>query len=293
MFVQAESLTKRYDRVVALQDCTFTVNAGEVFGLLGPNGSGKTTLLRILLGYLRPTAGCARVDGFHCTRRSLTVRKRVAYLPGEPRLFRRLRGAEVLEFFSQLRPTLNLSRARQIADRLGLDVSRPVAQMSSGMRQKLALSVTLAAEVPLLVLDEPTSSLDPTVRKEVGELVAELQRAGRTIMFSSHVLTEVEAVCDRVAILREGRLAHIQVLQVLRQQHRVTARLNGVLSPMPTELEPFVDLEVASDGRLTLQVSQQVAPVLGWLATHSVQEIRVEPIGLHTIYERVQAGQAQ
>ena len=202
MFIQTNGLTKRYGDLAALDACSLGVVRGEVFGLLGPNGAGKTTLLRLLLGYLKPTSGQAAIDGLDCYRQSVRVRRIVSYLPGEARLFRSMRGRQVLAFFAEIRPGGDLQRSEELAERLELELSRRVAYMSTGMRQKLALAATLAADTPLMILDEPTSNLDPTVRGIVLSLVSEARQRGRTIVFSSHVLSEVEAVCDRVAFLR-------------------------------------------------------------------------------------------
>jgi ABC-2 type transport system ATP-binding protein len=202
--VETCELTKRYGQLAALRDCTLAVERGEVFGLLGPNGAGKTTLLRLLLGYLRPTAGSARIGGLDCERQSVAVRRQVAYLPAEASIFPHLRGRDALAFFAEIRPGGDLRRALVLAERLELDLSRRVSYMSTGMKQKLALAATLAADTPLLILDEPTANLDPTVRRAVLALVAEARTAGKTVMFSSHVLSEVEEVCDRVVILRAG-----------------------------------------------------------------------------------------
>src|SRR5688500_11010160 len=164
MLIETQSLTKRYGTIAALDDCTLTVPPGEVFGLLGPNGAGKTTLMRLLLGYLQPTSGTARVDGLDCYRQSVQVRQRVAYLPAEARLFSTMRGRDVLAFFADVRPGGDLNRSKKLAERLELDLSRRVAFMSTGMKQKLALSATLAAQTPLMILDEPTANLDPSIR---------------------------------------------------------------------------------------------------------------------------------
>ena len=144
MLVKTHSLTKTYGPLTALDDCSVGVPAGEICGLLGPNGSGKTTLLRLIMGFLKPTAGSASVDGLDCFRKRIDVHARVAYLPGEVRLFRSMRGRDVLRFFSQIRPQGDLQRSQQIADRLGLDLSRQVARCSTGMRQMLALAFTLS-----------------------------------------------------------------------------------------------------------------------------------------------------
>src|SRR5688572_27738122 len=149
LFVETHSLTKRYGPFAALADCSLRVEQGEVFGLLGPNGAGKTTLLRLLLGYLRPTSGHATIDGLDCYRQSVAVHRRLAYLPGDARLFRQLNGRQTLEFFSRLRESAPLARALQLAERLQLDLTRKVRQMSTGMRQKLALAIALTPDVPL------------------------------------------------------------------------------------------------------------------------------------------------
>jgi ABC-2 type transport system ATP-binding protein len=236
MIVRTEHLTKRYGGFTALDGCSLSVPEGEIFGLLGPNGAGKTTLLRLLLGYITPTSGTASVAGFDCVRDSLEVRARTAYLPGEARLFRRMNGHRVLDFFASLRPGCHRDVAAGVARRLDLDCSRQVARMSTGMRQKLALAVVLAMETPLVILDEPTANLDPTARAVVLDLVREAQAAGRTVMFSSHVLSEVEATCDRVVILRAGRVVHEQSVAQLRRHHRITARLEGAMGEVPAEL---------------------------------------------------------
>ena len=208
MLVATDSMTKRYGSFTALERCSLGVHDGEIFGLLGPNGAGKTTLLRLLLGYIVPTAGTARVAGFDCQRESLAVRARTAYLPGEARLFRRMSGHDVLDFFADLRVECRRDKAARVAERLDLDCRRQVARMSTGMRQKLALAVVLATDARLVILDEPTANLDPTARGEVLKLVLEARDAGRTVIFSSHVLSEVEETCDRVVIVRRGSVVH-------------------------------------------------------------------------------------
>ena len=290
MLVRTDRLTKRYGEFAALDACSLEVGAGEIFGLLGPNGAGKTTLLRLLMGFIRPTGGSATVAGCDCVHESLRVRERTAYLPGEARLFRRMNGHGVLDFFAALRPDCHRATATAIADRLGLDCSRQVARMSTGMRQKLALAAVLATEAALVILDEPTANLDPTARAEVLELVLESRAAGRTVIFSSHVLSEVEATCDRVAILRAGRLVHEQSLDHLRRSHRITARLGGPFGGVPPALASQVTVTEQGDGRLVLEATESLAPLLGWLATLSIEEMQVEPVGLAAVYDRFHRG---
>ncbi|MFM8579514.1 MAG: ABC transporter ATP-binding protein [Planctomycetaceae bacterium] len=288
--VNVRNLSKRYalsrSVVTALDGCTLAVHEGETFGLLGPNGAGKTTLLRLLLGFIEPSSGEASVAGHDCIRDCLAVRRQVAYLPGEARLFRRMNGHSVIDFFSKLRAECDARRAEAVAARLQLDLHRQVARMSTGMRQKLALAVVLAMDVRLVILDEPTANLDPTARAEVLDMVREARACGRTVIFSSHVLSEVESTCDRVAILRAGRVVHEAAVHAIRRSHRITVRLSGPLGPVPKETEHAIAaLQPTSDG-FQIESTGSLAPLLGWLATLPIQEILVEPTGLAAIYDR-------
>jgi ABC-2 type transport system ATP-binding protein len=284
--IDTNCLSKHYGSLAALDNCTLQVERGEVFGLLGPNGAGKTTLLRLLMGYLEPTRGTARIDGLDCYRQSVEVHARVAYLPGEARLPPRQKGRDVLKFFSRVRPEGDLTRAQSLAQRLRLDVSRQVALMSTGMRQKLALAAVLSLQTPIVILDEPTSNLDPTMRGEVLALVREARTAGRTVIFSSHVLSEVEAVCDRVAILREGRLVHTQVVSQVRRQHRIRARLTGPLQPAPEHLAAELSIKVNGASHVIIETPGELSGLLGWLAQSPLAEVHIEPVGLQSVYDR-------
>ncbi len=284
--VTVRDLSKAYGSVVALRGCTMQVERGEVFGLLGPNGAGKTTLLRLLMGFLRPTSGSATIEGLDCHADSVAVHSRVAYLPGDARLFRSMRGRQVLKFFGSIRPEGDFERALALARRFDVELSRAVANCSTGMRQKLALCAVLSAEVPLWIIDEPTSNLDPTARRTVLELVQEAKTAGRTVMLSSHVLSEVEEVCDRVAVLRRGELVHMQIMSQLRRQHRISAQLVGAASEVqvPPELG-HADVSTAN-GMLTIETADELSPFLGWLASLPLAEVRIEPLGLRAVYEK-------
>jgi ABC-2 type transport system ATP-binding protein len=284
--VETHNLSKHYAEVAALDDCSLEVRRGEIFGLLGPNGSGKTTLIRLLMGFLRPSHGHATIDGLDCYLQSVAVHQRVAYMPGDARLFRTMRGRDVLRFFALARRGGNLDRSLAIADRLALDVSRQVANCSTGMRQKLALAATLAADTALMILDEPTSNLDPTVRSEVLRLVQEAQQAGRTILFSSHVMSEVEEVCDRVVILRYGKLVHTQNMADLLRQHRIRAQLAGPLPEVPSPLRNELTIETTPDGQVTILTPGELSPLLGWLAQAPLGSVQIEPVGLRAVYDR-------
>jgi ABC-2 type transport system ATP-binding protein len=285
VLVQTDSLTKRYGRITALDHCTFEVPSGEILGLLGPNGAGKTTLLRLLMGFLEPSAGRATIAGLDCYRQSVGVHRQASYLPGDARLFRHLSGRETLEFFARLRGFAP-ERSLRLAERLQLDLARRVRQMSTGMRQKLALVVALAPDVPLVVLDEPTANLDPTVRRDALALVREAGGRGRTVIFSSHVLSEVEDVADRVLVLRQGELVDSVRMAEVRSQHRIRAGLTGPLSPPPAELAASLEIAGSANGEVVIRTHGDLAPLLGWLAKQPLSRLQIEPVGLRTVYER-------
>ncbi len=286
LLVTTEQLGKQYGDVHALADCSLQVARGEVFGLLGPNGAGKTTLIRLLMGYLKPTSGRACVDGLDATHQSVEVRQRVAYLPAEARLYRHMRGQDTLRFFADVRAGGDYRRSLALAERFELDLSRRVAFMSTGMRQKLALSIVLATEAPLLILDEPTANLDPTVRGAVLDLVAESRQQGRTVIFSSHVLSEVEEICDRVVILRAGQLVHTQDISALRKCHRIHAMIQGEPPLPPDHLQEQLSIRSPNQGQIEIDTYGELGPLLGWLATLPLTEMRIEPIGLRAVYDR-------
>lgn len=291
MLVETQSLVKRYAQVTALADCTLSVDEGEIFGLLGPNGAGKTTLMRLLLGYLKATSGTAKVDGLDCYHQSVEVRKRVAYLPAEARLFSTMRGRDVLAFFADVRPGGDVQRSKRLADRLELDLSRRVAFMSTGMKQKLALAATLAAQTPLLILDEPTANLDPNIRHIVSELVRDARKDGQTVMFSSHVLSEVEDLCDRVVVLRAGRVVHTQVMAELRRRHLIRAKLRGEMPRPPQDIDGQLTIRKDHPGEVTIETPGELGPLLGWLASLPIEQVRIEPVGLRAIYAQYHSEQ--
>ncbi len=214
--VRAVGLTKYYGRQRGLLDLDLEVLAGEVFGYLGPNGAGKTTTIRLLLDCIRPTRGSVTVLGLDAHRASLAIRRRVGYLPGDLRLYDSLSGRELVSYFGALRGGVSQARVRELADRLECDLSREIRTLSTGNRQKLGLLQAFMSDPEVLVLDEPTNGLDPLVQQTFYGLVGEARAAGRTVFLSSHVLPEVERICDRVGILREGRLVAVERIADLR-----------------------------------------------------------------------------
>jgi ABC-2 type transport system ATP-binding protein len=284
MLLRTEHLTKDYGRSRALDDLNLTIEHGEVFGLLGPNGSGKTTALRLLLGFLRPTAGHAWIEGYECWRDSLAVRRRVAYLPGELRLYENMTGRQLIHFLGRLRGQTVREDLDVLARRFDIDLDRALTQLSSGMKRKVALLQVLVPRTPLVIMDEPTNALDPTMRDELLEQVREAHKRGQTVLFSSHVLSEVEDVCDRVAILHRGRLAHVQVLSELREGRLIQARVLGD----GAALTPLAGLHVRDRHHdwLALEYIGPLPQLLAWLAQQPLADLRMEPLGLKAVYRR-------
>lgn len=283
--LQTVELTKDYGRFRALDHLDLTIAPGEIFGLLGPNGSGKSTAIRILLGMLRPTAGSAIISGHDCWHDSVAVRKLVSYLPGELRLYDNLTGIQLLHFLAGLRGQPIAGDLDKLSRRFNIDVSRPLSQLSSGMKRKIALMAVILARTPLAILDEPTNTLDPTMRDELLDQIIEARDRGQTILFSSHVLHEVETVCHRVGILRLGKLVHLQSLSDLRTKRKVLVQFQKEPhAPLPS------DVAVERD-RLNwkLHIEGDLQPTLSWLAQHQVAELRIEPEGLGGIYQKYHA----
>ena len=222
--LQARALTKSYGNHRGIVDVDLQVRAGEVVGLVGSNGAGKTTLMRTILDFVRPTSGAVSVFGLDSVTASMEVRRRSAYLPGELVFPPRLRGEEVLRRYTVSRPAVDPARVRSLAERLDLDMSRRVQELSKGNKQKLGLALVFSVDVDLLVLDEPTSGLDPLLQREFAALVDERRSAGTTVLLSSHVMAEVEQIASRVALLREGRIAAIDDLTAVRAQSRRRGR---------------------------------------------------------------------
>jgi ABC-2 type transport system ATP-binding protein len=280
-----DNLTKDYGPFRALAGLNLQIAPGEVVGLLGPNGSGKSTALRLLLGFMRPTLGTARIGGFDCWSNGVEARKRVAYLPGELRLYETMTGRRLVNFLGQLRGDPPGPEVDSLARRLDIDIDRPLTHLSSGMKRKVALLTVLTPKVPLIILDEPTNTLDPTMRDELLEQLQMARQRGQAVLFSSHVLQEVEAVCDRVAILRRGELVHLQNMAELREGRNVSARLTGQPPTRGPDGTPLPPGSVAN-GRLHLSYRGPLPMLLDWLAHQPLADLRVEPQNLMPIYRR-------
>jgi len=289
MLLHTDNLTKDYGRFRALDALTLTVQPGEVFGLLGPNGSGKSTALRLLMGFLRPTRGGAWINGHDCWGDGVAARRHVAYLPGELRLYENMNGQQLIHFLCDLRGQSHTPDLATLATRFDIDLDQPLSRMSSGMKRKVALLQVLVLHASLIIMDEPTNTLDPSMRDELLLQVKRARDQGQAVLFSSHVLAEVERVCDRVGILQRGRLVHLQDMRQLRQGRLVRARFREP-TPLPT-LDGMKPRE-SQDGETVFEYTGELPPLLSWLASAPLSDVRLEPLGLAPIYFRYHGGPA-
>ncbi len=271
--IRTEGLSKFYGPVHALSDLSFEVPPGEVFGFLGPNGAGKTTTIRLLLGLIRPTAGKAEIFGLDCHRRVVEAHQRITYVPGEAGLWPSLTGEETLHLLGRVHGTVDESYRDELIKRLDLDVSRKIRTYSRGNRQKVILIAALMSRPDLMIFDEPTSGLDPIVEHEFRHLVDEARGRGQTIFLSSHILSEVEALCDRVGILREGRLIEIGTLAQMRHLSAMTMEVTFAdEAPDLSKVPGVAGLQVEAR-KVNLQLVGPVKPLLEVLAAFNVSEL--------------------
>jgi ABC-2 type transport system ATP-binding protein len=267
-------LTKSYGPVLALDGLQLTVEQGDIFGFLGPNGAGKTTTIRLLLDFIRPSSGRAEILGHDTQRESLAVRRRVGYLAGDVSLYESMTGEGLLGLLDDLRGGGCLQRARQLADRLDLALHRKIGEHSSGMRQKLALVAALMPQPELLVLDEPTKGLDPLVQQELYTILREEQKRGCTVFLSSHNLPEVEKVCNRVGIVRAGKLAAVEDVDTIRHKK---VRILTLTFSQPVAREALVmegvDIRSLDGNRAELAVLGHVPEILRRLVELPIEDL--------------------
>jgi ABC-2 type transport system ATP-binding protein len=270
--IETQHLTKTYGSHRGIIEVDLDVQAGEIFGFLGPNGAGKTTTIRVLLDHIRPTGGRATVFGIESTADPVAIHRRLGYIPGEFTLYDRLSGGQTLAYFANLRGGVDAAYQAELIERFDIDPSRRFKEYSKGNKQKIGLVVALQHRPELLILDEPTSGLDPLVQQSFFELVREAKAEGRTIFLSSHILSEVEKTCDRVAIIREGRLVKVDRVDALRDlaHHQVELRFAGPVPLAEFERLPGVSEVVAEDHVLRLRVSGAMTPVVRAAAGHEL-----------------------
>ncbi|MBK6663920.1 MAG: ABC transporter ATP-binding protein [Thermoflexaceae bacterium] len=292
--IQTFDLTKAYDGRPALDHLSLTVERGEVFGFLGPNGAGKSTTIRLLLDLIRPTEGRAEILGFDTRHQSHEVRARTAYLPGDLRLYGNLRGIETVELFCRLRPGADPAYGIELARELDLDLSKHANALSKGTRQKLGVVVALLGRPDVLLLDEPTSGLDPLMQHAVWEILRREAGRGATVFFSSHVMSEVEQTCERVGILREGRLVAVEPIAALKGRslrHVEVSFAGGVPSPADVALPGVRELR-RQPPTLEFEVAGELDALLRALSPYHILDLRTEQPTLDELLMTYYTGEA-
>jgi ABC-2 type transport system ATP-binding protein len=284
--VVTNDLSKSYGSHEALTKVNLEVCEGEVFGYLGPNGSGKSTTIRTLLDFIRPTGGTASIFGLDSRQDSRAIRARVGYLPGDMVLYDRLTGRQVLEYSAALRGGVDWAYVEQLEDRLGAELSRPVKALSRGNRQKIGLIQAFMHRPELIIMDEPTSGLDPLLQQEFHEMVEEVKADGRTVFISSHILPEVERLCDRVGIIRRGQLVTVEDVAALKERalHRIEFHFDSPVSSTDFAEVPGVqDIEV-KDNVLTCTVMGSPDAVVKAAARFTVSKVVTQEPHLEEVF---------
>jgi ABC-2 type transport system ATP-binding protein len=272
--IQTEKLTKYYGSHRGIVEVDLAVNEGEAFGFLGPNGAGKTTMIRTLLDHIRPTSGRATIFGIQTTEDPVAIHRRLGYLPGEFVLYDKLTGGQTIEYFANLRGGVDKLYQADLIARLDIDPSRKFREYSKGNKQKIGLVIALQHRPDLLLLDEPTSGLDPLMQQEFYGVIREAKAEGRTVFLSSHILSEVEKTCDRVAIIRDGRLARVDRTETLRDlaHHQVELVFTNHVPVEEFASLPGVSDVVAEDHVLRMRVTGSIAPVVRTAARYEVAD---------------------
>ncbi len=285
--IRIHDLVKRFGRATALDGLDLTVRTGQIHGLLGPNGAGKSTALRVLLGLTRADAGTVNLLGADPWHDTASLHRRLAYVPGDVALWPGLSGGETLDLLGRLRGGTDERRRADLVDRFALDTGVRGRAYSKGNRQKVALVAALAADTELLILDEPTSGLDPLMEEVFRRTIAEERDRGRTVLLSSHLLSEVEALCDQVSIVRAGRTVESGTLDELRHLSRIT--VTAVLSSPPAPLADLVgvhDLEVSGDRVHLLVEPESLTHLCSHLAALGVRDLAAHPPTLEELFLR-------
>jgi ABC-2 type transport system ATP-binding protein len=272
--IQTEQLTKSYGRHRGIIEVDMTIEEGETFGFLGPNGAGKTTMIRTLLDHIRPTSGRATIFGIETTVDPVAIHRRIGYLPAEFVLYDGLTGGQTIDYFANLRGGVDATYQASLLERLDVDPTRRFKEYSKGNKQKIGLIIALQHRPDLLMLDEPTSGLDPLVQQEFYAIQREAQAEGRTVFMSSHVLSEVERTCDRVGIIREGRLVKMDRVEALRDMahHQVELRFVDEVAASEFASLPGVSDVTAEDHVLRLRVAGDITPVVQAAARHRLAD---------------------
>jgi ABC-2 type transport system ATP-binding protein len=284
--IETKNLTMYYGKHRGIIDVNLTVNRGEVYGFLGPNGAGKTTTQRILLDVIRPTTGEAKVFGLDCRKEGVKIRERVGYLPGELSLYKNMTGTRYLSAMASLHGgNIDEKYRKELCERIELDPSRKISEYSRGNKQKIGVVAAFMTKPDLLILDEPTTGLDPLKQQTVLELVDEAKKDGRTVFFSSHILQEVEDVCDRVGIIRDGRVVATERVETLTEQKFKRLRLTLRDTPKSGDFAIEGVTETGREGTIiSFEITRNLEAVISQALTYGIEDIETIPVTLEEVF---------
>ena len=282
--IETKNLTKFYGKNRGINDVNITVRKGDIFGFLGPNGAGKSTTIRTLLDFIRPSSGSATILGMDCQKDSLAIRRRTGYVPGDANLYGHMTGWKYLEYIGGIRGRYDAASAKKYAERFEIKLDRKMREYSSGMRQKVVLIQALMNDPDLVIMDEPTKGLDPLVQQIFMDVVREEAANGKTIFMSSHVLSEVEKVCNRVAIIKEGVIAAEEDMESLKRKAGkvVEVKFRGA------KPEPFAISGIGNvaqlNGYYRMTAAGDIRNILRDLASYDVEDVNIHPMTLEDIF---------
>ncbi|MGA9139820.1 MAG: ABC transporter ATP-binding protein [Methanocella sp.] len=283
--IQTTNLTKTYGKSRGITDVNIRVNKGDIFGFLGPNGAGKSTTIRTLLDFIRPSGGSATIFGLDCHKDTVQIKKRIGYIPGDFGLFGHMTGWKYLEYFGKVRGGYDEKSAKRFAARLDIKLDRKMKEYSRGMRQKVAIIQAFMNDPDLIVMDEPTSGLDPLVQQTFMDMIREEAGHGTTIFMSSHVLSEVEKVCNRVAIIKEGRIQTEEKIEDLQKKSGSVLQVKFADDVNPEVFRlPGVANPVRQNGHIRMTVTGNMESVLAEVSKHKVADINIHPMTLEEIF---------
>lgn len=283
--LKINNVTKKFGNFTALDGINLEVNQGEVYGFIGPNGAGKTTTIRLLLGILKATSGSAQIFGKDAWHEAVEIHKRIAYVPGDVSLWSNLTGGEVIDLFVKLRGSNNKNRREELIRRFDLDTTKKCGTYSKGNRQKVALVAAFAADADLYILDEPTSGLDPLMELVFQECITEVKDAGRSVLLSSHILSEVEKLCDRVSIIRQGQIIESGSLKELRHltMNRVRVETAQPIAGL-RELSGVHDVQEFAGGAAFQVEGAQMGEVIKHISQYSILALESTPPTLEDLF---------
>ncbi len=289
--IQTENLTKSYGKNRGIKNVSITINKGDVYGFLGPNGAGKSTTIRTLLDFIRPTSGHASIFGLDCQKDSVKIRQRISYIPGDASLYGNMTGYSFLKYFGKMRGGYNAAIVKKYADRFDIRLDRKMREYSKGMRQKVVLIQAFMNDPELIIMDEPTSGLDPMVQQTFMEVIREEAAKGKTIFLSSHVLFEVEKICNRVAIIRDGEIAAEESVDDLKRKSGKVLEVKFKGGAIPAQFSVAgISGIVQQNGYYRMSSAGSVKELLHDLSAYDIEDVNMHPMSLEDIFMHYYAG---